>query len=59
MDVFKSFKAEKEKSQMVDTFFTPSKPVSSPTNLRGRDEEIGKILGALTTPGMHLSLIHI
>ncbi|HBQ5150126.1 ATP-binding protein [Klebsiella quasipneumoniae] len=53
MDVFKSFKAEKEKSQMVDTFFTPSKPVSSPTNLRGRDEEIGKILGALTTPGMH------
>lgn len=53
MDVFKSFKAEKEKNRKVDSYFTPSKPVSSPTNLRGRDEEIGKILGALTTPGMH------
>ncbi|MGP4130004.1 hypothetical protein OJE16_09635 [Pantoea tagorei] len=53
MDVFKSFKSEKEKTQSVDNFFTPSKPISSPENLRGRNEEIAKILGALTTPGMH------
>lgn len=53
MDVFKIFKANKQKTSDVDRFFTPSKPVSSPSNLRGRDEEIEKILGALTTPGMH------
>lgn len=53
MDVFKAFKDEKEKNHKVDLFYTPSKPVSSPSNLRGRDEEIQKILGALTTPGRH------
>lgn len=53
MDVFKAFKEEKQKSRKVDAFYTPSKPVSSPSNLRGRDEEIQKILGALTTPGRH------
>jgi len=53
MDVFQAFKEEKQKSFKVDAFYTPSKPVSSPSNLRGRDEEIQKILGALTTPGRH------
>lgn len=53
MDVFKAFKEEKQKSHKVDAFYTPSKPVSSPSNLRGRDEEIQKILAALTTPGRH------
>lgn len=53
MDVFETFKQEREKSYKVDSFYTPSKPVSSPANLRGRNEEIQKILGALTTPGRH------
>lgn len=53
MDVFKAFKKEKQKTQKVDVFYTPSKPISSPSNLRGRDNEIQKILGALTTPGRH------
>lgn len=53
MDVFQSFKAEQEKTEKVNSFFTPSKPVSSPSNLRGRNDEIKKILGALTTPGRH------
>jgi Holliday junction resolvasome RuvABC ATP-dependent DNA helicase subunit len=53
MDVFKSFKEEKEKTVNVDSYFTPSKPVSMPENLRGRNGEITKILSALTTPGRH------
>ncbi|MFD3226853.1 AAA family ATPase [Rahnella aceris] len=53
MDVFKSFTEEKQKYKKVDDYFTPSKPVSTPSNLRGRNAEIEMILRALTTPGKH------
>ena len=57
MDIFESFKAEKQKNHKVNIYYTPSYPVCSRSYLCGRIEEILLIFAALRSAG-RLCLIY-
>lgn len=53
MDAFKRFKANSIKINRAKDVFTPSLPIQNPEHLKGRDDEVDRILNTITSKGRH------